>query len=267
MKIFEPIAVKNIEFRNRIVMAPMVAFGLSNGDGTLGVELIQHYLNRAKTGIGLIISQSHSVTKDRTIEGVGVYSDLQIEDLRIIATVCHENNTRFFVQLEYPHYNYKNGDSINKLSINELGKIERHFISSAKRCFQAGCDGIELHGAHGFFLNMIASDSSNRRTDRYGGCLDGRLRLVTNIVKGIKKFSDDNFIISYRMGWNESIEDDIEMAQMLEKLGIEMLHISTGIPFERNIPVPDSFPCNNVVYTGTQIKAHVGIPVIAVNNI
>lgn len=267
MKIFEPITIKNIEFKNRVVMTLMVAFGLSNGDGTMGMDLIQHYLKRAGTGIGLMICQYHAITKDRTIEGVGVYSDSQIDDLRTIATACHDNNTRFFVQLEYPHFDYKNGDTINDLLISDLEEIEREFINSAKRCFEADCDGIELHGAHGFFLNMFSSALANKRTDQYGGYLKGRLRLAKNIVKGIKKFNNDNFILSYRMGWNESLEDDIEMAQMLEKLGVEMLHVSTGIPSDRKISVPYVFPCNDVVYTGTQIKAHVSIPVIAVNDI
>ena len=267
MKIFEPITIKNIEFKNRVVMAPMVAFGLSTGDGTMGMDLIQHYLKRAGAGIGLMICQAHAITKDRTTEGVGIYSDSQIDDLRTIANACHQNNTRFFVQLAYPHFDYKNGDTIDNLSIKDLEEIECAFIYAAKRCFQAGCDGIELHGAHGFFLNLLSSASSNKRSDKYGGDLEGRLRLATNIVEGIKQFSDDNFILSYRMGWNDSIEDDIEMAQMLEKLGIEMLHVSTGIPSDRKISVPDGFPCSGVVYTGTQIKAHVSIPVIVVNDI
>jgi len=267
MKIFQPITVKNIEFNNRVVMAPMVPFGLAKGNGTMGMELVRHYLERASTGIGLMISQAHSVTPDQTIDGVGVCSDAQLSELSTIAAACHENNVRFFVQLAYPGYDHNNGDTIDSLSENTLAKIEREFINAAKICFQAGCDGIELHGAHGFFLNMFSSALSNKRTDKYGGDLAGRLTLVTNISQGIREFSNDNFILSYRMGWNESIEEDIAMAQMLEKLGIEMLHISTGIPFNRNISVPDGFPGNDVVYTGTQIKERINIPVIVVNDI
>lgn len=268
MEILNPIKVKNIRFKNKVVMAPMVPFGLQSKSGIMGEEMLQHYLKRADTGIGLIISQSLSVTARKTLDGrAGAYSDSHIDYLSTIAKACHDDGTKFFAQLAYPSIGYQNGDTINNLTEEDILKIQNEFINAAKICKKAGCDGIELHGAHGFFLNMLASPLSNNRKDQYGGDINGRLSLVKKIVEGIKEFADDNFSISYRLGWNDCLNTDIETAQALENIGIEMLHISSGIPSDRNLELPKDFQFNEVVYTGCQIKRNVNIPVTVVNDI
>lgn len=79
-------------------------------------------------------------------------------------------------------------------------------------------------------------------------------------------FADDDFIISYRMGWNSDLNIDIQTAQELEHIGIELLHISSGIPVHRKMEMPTDFPFNETVYTGVQIKKHIDIPVTVVND-
>ena len=274
MKIFDSIKIKNLIFKNRIVMAPMVPFGLPiNSDGTMGKELINHYLQRVSNEMGLMISQSLSVTatpvtsKTLIDGGVGVYSDIHKVYLSQLAEACHKKGIKFFAQLAYPSVGYDNGDSITELTVSDIENIITEFVRSAKICKQAGCDGIELHGANGFFLNMFACSLSNKRHDQYGGNINGRLLLAKKIVKEIQAFTDDNFIISYRMGWNDNLENDIQTAQALEQIGIDLLHVSFGIPSNRKIEAPEDFPYNSIVYTGTQVKKHIHIPVIVVNDI
>ena len=275
MEIFKSVRIKNVEFKNRVVMAPMVLFGLPlNETGIVSEELLQHYLRKADTGIGLIICQAVSVTaKNMASDGgdgldrIGVYSDEHIRNIQKIAEACHNNGTKFFVQLAYPSFGYSNGDTINNLTESELEEIKNDFVKAAERCKKAGCDGIELHGAHDFFLNMMASPTSNQRKDQYGGDINGRLLLVKKVVEEIKQFADNHFIISYRMGWNDNLDIDIRTAQALEAMGIEMLHISSCIPAYRELEIPDDFQFNAIVYTGTQIKKYVNVPVITVNNI
>ncbi|MDF2631798.1 MAG: oxidase [Caproiciproducens sp.] len=275
MQIFKSIRVKDVEFKNRVVMAPMVLFGLPSSEaGIMGEEILKHYLGKADTGIGLIICQAVSVTaKKMTSDGgdglgrIGVYSDEHIRNIQKIAEACHNKGSKFFVQLAYPSIGYSNGDTINNLTETELEEIKNDFVRAAERCKKAGCDGIELHGAHNYFLNMMASPISNQREDQYGGDISGRLLLIKNIAEEIKQFADDHFIISYRMGWNDNLDIDIKTAQALEAMGIEMLHISSGIPNGRKLEIPEDFQFNAIVYTGTQIKKHVNVPVIVVNNI
>lgn len=111
MEILNPIKVKNIQFKNKVVMAPMVPFGLQSEAGIMEERMLQHYLKRADTGIGLIISQSLSVTARKTLDGrAGAYSDAHIDYLNTIAKACHDNGTKFFAQLAYPSIGYQNGE-------------------------------------------------------------------------------------------------------------------------------------------------------------
>lgn len=274
MKIYDSIKIKNVLFQNRIVMAPMVPFGLPvNQDGTMGKELINHYLQRTSNSMGLMISQSLCVTpspltgKTLIDGGVGIYSDNHKVYLNQLVEACHRRGTIFFAQLAYPSIGYHNGDSITELTETDIEAIKNEFVHAAKLCKESGCDGIELHGANGFFLNMFACPLSNNRGDQYGGNINGRLLLAKKIVKEIQAFADDNFIISYRMGWNDNLENDIQTAQALEQIGIDLLHVSFGIPSKRKIKAPENFPYNSIVYTGTQVKKHIHIPVIVVNDI
>ena len=268
--IFSPIQVKNIQFKNRVVMSPMVRFGLPSENGTMGQKLMQDYLSRADKGIGLIISQVLSVSAKREIVGgAGAYADRHISYLKQIAEACHENGTRFFAQLGLPgfgFYDHSSGD-VNKLTKKELTGIRDAFIRGAEICQKAGLDGIEMHGAHTFFLNMMTSPHANKRQDVYGGDLTGRLTLVKEITEGIKSFAGDHFLVSYRMGWGDSLDTDAQTARALENIGIDMLHVSNGIPQDRELKLPAGFAYSDTVYTGCQVKKHVTIPVICVNGL
>lgn len=268
--IFSPIQVKNIHFNNRIVMAPMVRFGFPSENGTMGQKLMQDYLSRADKGIGLIISQVLSVSAEREIAGgAGAYSDRHISYLKQIAEAYHKNGTRFFAQLGlsgFGFYDHSSGD-VNKLAKKDLTKIRDAFIRGAEICQKAGLDGIEMHGAHTFFLNMMASPHSNKRQDVYGGDLPGRLTLVKEITAGIKSFAGDHFLVSYRMGWGDSLDTDAQTARTLENIGIDMLHVSNGIPQDRVLQLPADFAYSDTVYTGCHVKKYVTIPVICVNGI
>lgn len=269
MKIFESMKIKNVRFQNRVVMAPMVPFGMPElPTGVMSDTLRRHYLDRAANGLGLMITQSLSVTSRlQAAGGTGIWEDEQTEHLRTIATACHEHGTKLFVQLAYPSAGHQNGESVNGLAVEDLVEITEEFVKAAFRCKEAGCDGIELHGAHGYFLNMFASPLANKRTDSFGGDLNGRLHLVRNIIDGIRPILDDDFILAYRMGWNDDLETDIQTAQALEALGVELLHVSSGIPEGRHMVVPEGFLYNSVVFSGTEMKRHVNIPVMVVNDI
>ena len=272
--IFSQIKVKDVNFSNRIVMAPMVHFGYKNKNGNMEEKLLNTYLNYADKGIGLIISQALLVTDKKEIVGdvsnwAGIYSNEHIEYLRKISDTYHKYGTKFIAQLNTLNFKFleKNSNDINKLSKEDLIYLRDCFIRSAKFCQEAGLDGIELHGAHTYFFNMLSSETSNKREDNYGGNLIERLNLVKEIIEAIKSFSKDDFIISYRMGWTENINSDIETAKALEKLGVDILHVSSGIPEDRKLKLPNEFEYNDFVYTGIQVKKNVNIPVIVVNDI
>ncbi|MCE1247833.1 MAG: NADH:flavin oxidoreductase [Firmicutes bacterium] len=268
--IHTPIQIGEVLFENRIVMAPMVRFDLTCKNGVMSEKLVNHYVERADKGIGLIVSQVLSVDKDREIAGgAGAYSEEHIDYLSCIASECRKNGTRFFAQLGLPGFAFydKNTRDVNLLSVKEMEIIRDNFIQAAENCKKAGLDGVELHGAHTFFLNMVSSSISNQRTDDYGGSQEKRFFLAKQIVAGIKEFSGNDFIVSYRMGWCVDEEEDVSTANLLEHMGVDMLHVSSGIPSDRVFNLPENYGYESTVFAASRIKQKTGIPIIAVNRI
>lgn len=159
--IFSSYQIKKVMFKNRIVMAPMVRFGFPCSDGIMGDVLIREYLEYCDQEIGLLISQSLSISASDdpmarsagTSGGAGAYSKRHIPYLQQLADRCHRCGSRFFVQLGKGGYDFLAFDSkdVNTLTIADLERIRDDFINAAYICFCAGADGVELHGAHGFF--------------------------------------------------------------------------------------------------------------------
>ncbi len=270
--VFSPIHVKKVHFMNRIVMAPMVRFGFPCRDGIMGEALQKEYIERSHQHIGLLISQVLSISATQgpgVAGGAGAYTEKHVAYLNKIVTACHQSGSRFFGQLGLGGYAYgdQKSQDINDLSTTEIIELRDAFIRAAAICKKAGMDGIELNGAHRYFFNMMASSHTNKRMDQYGGNLLGRLTLAKEIIEGIQCFAGENFIVSYRMGWSEELETDVQTAQALEAMGLDMIHVSTGIPPARPLPLPDGFAYNEVVYTGCYVKKFVHIPVIVVNDI
>lgn len=262
--------IASVNFKNRIVMAPMVPFYLkANTDGSMSAKQITHYSNFASRGMGLIISQSLAVSKKYSIDGGACAYDRNIHApyLREIVQKCHENKVRFFAQLAYPSISYFKGGSINNLSTSEIVTIREEFIKAAFLCEEAGCDGIELHGANGFFLNMITSDIANSRNDQYGGNVSNRTRLIKEIIKKIKKNLKDDFLISFRFGCSWNLILDLETINELIKSGLDLIHICSGIPHLKSLELSSDYEFNQTVYTAAFLKKNINIPIIAVSNI
>ena len=150
----------------------------------------------------------------------------------------------------------------------------RQFVTGAVIAQKAGIDGVEIHAAHGYLVNQFLSPHTNKRTDKYGGDLMGRMRFITEIIKGIQAYCGPKFPISVRMNGDDFIEDGIkleeavQMAVILEKLGVQCLNVSCGT-YESGYTIiePSSFAEGWKKHLAKAIKAHVSIPVIAVNNI
>lgn len=285
MHISDSYSLKNVTIKNRIVMPPMVCFGWSSDTGLATEAHIEHYENRAKGGAGLIILEAHAVTKEGRLSDtqLGIWDDDHISGLRAIGEACHRYGAKVLVQIHHaglktpqtvtsigkaPSDHVENGKEAKTLSIDEIHNIQHDFVEAAKRAKEAGLDGIELHGAHGYLIDQFMSTVTNKRNDEYGGEFKSRMRFVLEIINNIKIICDENFILGYRLGANSpSLSDGIETAKALEQAGVELLHVSAGIPSGDLPMVPEGLPFNWIVYMGTEIQKHVSIPVIVVNGI
>lgn len=269
--IFDKLTIKNIELKNRIVLPPLVRFSIVGLDGYVTDELVSWYEDVLRGGVGLVIVEATAVSEDGKLREnqLGIWNDSFIPGLKKIADKCREYCVPALIQIH--HAGFKEGiKDIDKLVLEEiLEKFKLAFVRAKK----AGFDGIEIHGAHTYLISQLNSRLWNTRTDEYGGPFENRMYFSKRLIEETRELFDDNFILGYRMGGNEpELADGIEIAKYLEKLGIDLLHVSSGVPDPKynrkeKIEVPNDFPLDWVIYMGTEIKKHVSIPVIGVRNI
>lgn len=284
--IFKSGKIKNTEIKNRIALPPMVCFNFADENGFVSEKNISYYEKMAKGGSGLIIVEATCINEKGRLskDQLGIWSDEYIEGLRKIVDVCHDNGAKVFIQIH--HAGLRVSKSINEdtisssdyddgkvkaraMTIDEIHSVQQDFLDAALRAEKAGFDGIELHGAHSYLMTQFFSSKVNKRTDEYGGNLENRMRIATEVINMIKAKVDPNFIIGIRMGCNEDgLDNSIQMAKKFEEIGLDYLHISTGFDNSSiDIELPSDFPCNWIVYGGCKIKEQVNIPVITVNGI
>ncbi len=284
MDIFTPIDINGTRVKNRVVLPPVVNFGWSDSDGMVSSKHVAHYERIAKGGAGLDIVEATCVNPEGRIFSyqLGIWDDRHIEGLKKIAEGIKRNGATALIQLHHaglttrkavaekaygPSADPENERSAS-LTKEQIGELVGNFVSAANRACKAGFDGVELHGAHGYLLNQFASSAINVRTDEYGGSYENRLRMARQVVQGIKDVTSASFIIGYRMaGCSPTLNDGIEVAKLLESYGVHYLHVSHGGEKGVNPVVPDGFEYNHVVYMGTEVKKHVDIPVMVVNQI
>lgn len=287
-----------METKNRLVMVP-VEMGLAKRDGTFGPELIEYYEARARGGAGIIIPGITRINDEHGIGDLGqlsVTKDSHIEPLSKLAAAVHKYDSKIFIQLHHPGrqtYSAMIGgqpvvapsaipdgavqQETRALELHEIKELIQQFIDGAVRVQKAGCDGIELHGAHGYLINQFLSPYTNKRTDEYGGSYENRLRFVTEIIQGIREKCGPDFPLGIRLSADEelavngvtedyiTVDDTVKIAADLEKLGIDFIDVSRGIYETMNYIVePVSFPQGNRKDMLRTVKNAVKIPVIGV---
>ena len=268
INIFTDFKIKNIHIKNRIVLPPMVRFSLVKDDGYVTQDLIDWYGMIARSGVGLIIVEASAVEESGKLREnqIGIWDDSFIEGLTRVADEIHKYDVPCMIQIH--HAGFK--DKISEVSEEELDRILKLFEIAFVRAKKCGFDGIEIHGAHTYLISQLNSKLWNKRTDKYGE----RLYFSRKLIENTRYLFDDNFILGYRMGGNEpELEDGIENAKELESYGLDILHVSSGVPnpeYKRQVKIstfPKDFPLDWIIYMGTEIKKHVKIPVIGVSKI
>ncbi len=165
-----------------------------------------------------------------------------------------------------------------ELTVAQIKKIVSQFASAAKRVKSAGCDGVEIHASHGYLIQQFLSPVTNRRTDRYGGSLENRMRFLFEIIDSVRESCGSDFPIAVRLTVDEMYEktgrDDlgytlfegIKMAKLLEEKGIDAIDVSSGGYDTFNYWLePASFECGWRKNLAAAVKKAVHIPVIAAN--
>lgn len=164
------------------------------------------------------------------------------------------------------------------MTIPQIKTLIGQFAAAAGRAKKAGADGVELHAAHGYLIQQFLSPYTNRREDEYGGSLENRMRLLKEIIEGVRRKCGADFPISVRLSVEEFydmigypgqgilLDEGVEMAKMLESFGVDVLNVSSGsYDTAQTSCEPISFPTGWRKYLAKAVKEQVKIPVIAAN--
>jgi NADPH-dependent 2,4-dienoyl-CoA reductase/sulfur reductase-like enzyme len=167
------------------------------------------------------------------------------------------------------------GEEMRELTRDEIRAIVYKFALASAASKMAGYDFVEFHGAHGYMPCQFFSPAFNKRSDEYGGDLEGRMRFGLACVQAMRSAVGDDYPIFYRLGaWEDmqdgiKLEEAIEFAVALEKAGVDVLDISAGNVVEEGftpLPGPDRTP-GTFVHLAAAVKAKVKVPVIGVGRI
>ncbi|WP_347319040.1 NADPH dehydrogenase NamA [Rossellomorea sp. RS05] len=257
-KLFQPYTIKNVELKNRIVMAPMCMYSSHNEDGKIENWHRTHYTSRAVGGAGLIIQEATAVTPQGRIspQDLGIWSDDHLEGLTELVTLMKEQGAKTGIQLAHagrkavlegdilaPSAIAFNDDMKTPvaMTIEQINETVTAFIHGAERARKAGFDVIEIHGAHGYLVNEFLSPLSNRREDEYGGSAENRYRFLKEIIDGVKTVWDGPlFVRVSAKDYHEDgldVDDYIIFSKWMKEQGVDLIDVSSGAVVPARIPV------------------------------
>ncbi len=287
--LFEPLKIKGLSLKNRLVMPPM-ATSMATEDGEVTDRHIKHYTTRASGGVGLIIVEHTYVAKDGKLSQgqMGLYDNKLIPSLKRLVEAIHAKGTKVVIQLNHggakaprnvtgkqPAGPWNvvppNGSEVPRpLTIPEIKAIIARFGEAAYRAIEAGFDSIELHGAHGYLLCQFLSPYTNKRNDAYGGDLAGRLLFPREVIKEVKTRLGENTPLFYRFGADDMIEGGLTRqeaklaARHLEQAGVNVIDVSGGLGGDGQKRFTEQ---GYFIPLAEGIKKMVKVPVIGVGNI
>ncbi|KAJ4113878.1 NADH-dependent flavin oxidoreductase [Fusarium equiseti] len=273
-KVFTPIKIRGITMPNRIWVSPMCQY--SARDGFQQPWHFAHYGGLAQRGPGLIMLEATAVQARGRItpEDSGIWLDSHVEGLRKHVEFAHANNSLIGIQIGHagrkascvapwldaglaaekaaggwpddvvgpgnepfaPGY-----PTPRAITLEEIEQLKEDFVSGVRRAVEAGFDVIDFHFAHGYLVSSFLSPATNKRTDKYGGSFENRVRLALEIVEAARAVMPAEMPLFTRIsstdwldnnpeyeGENWTIEQSIKLAHLLAERGVDVLDVSSG---------------------------------------
>jgi 2,4-dienoyl-CoA reductase-like NADH-dependent reductase (Old Yellow Enzyme family) len=300
VKLFQPLRLRDVELRNRIVVSPMCQY--SSEDGFANDWHLVHLGGRAVGGAGLVLSEATAVTAEGRIspDDLGIWKDEHIEFLARITRFITEHGAVPGMQLAHAGRKastsspwkghapvaFDDGgwqpvapspipfqdDWHTPRALDEAGirGVIDAFRDAAVRALEAGFRVVEIHAAHGYLIHEFLSPLSNERTDAYGGSFDNRTRLAREVVSAVREVWPEELPLFMRIsasdwvdgGWD--IEQSVELARAVAPLGVDVVDASSGglVPGAK-IPVGPGYQ----VPFARDIRKQAGVPSAAVGMI
>ncbi|WP_081415188.1 alkene reductase [Ectobacillus panaciterrae] len=263
-KLFEPVTIGAWKLRTRTAMAPMTRCFADDQTGVVGEDVVEYYRRRAADGIGLIITEGIVISpRAKGNPGVpGLYTQAQINAWKKVTEAVHQEGGTIIAQIWHvgraSHHEIagnlppqapsairaegkvsrfgKPFDIPEEMSIDDIKEVIGQYAQAAINAIEAGFDGVEVHGAHGYLIDQFNSDVSNHRTDKYGGDLADRLTFMKDVLKGvIDAVGADRTLIRFsalkidqpNYMWEDPEEAIQTFIQAFKEIGITMIHPST----------------------------------------
>jgi len=300
--LFTKLKVRNVEFRNRIVVSPMCQYSAKDGYAN-DWHLVTNG-QRAIGGAGLVICEATAVVPEGRITPgcTGIWESGHVDAWKRVTTFVKAQGAAVGLQIGHAGRKASNsrpwegdtsipndqggwdtvapspvafGGNIPKvpkeLTVAEIHSLQDAFVAAAKRANDAGFDVLELHGAHGYLITEFLSPLSNFRKDQYGGSLENRSRFLLEIAEGVRKVWPADkplFVRITATDWTEggwTITDSVALSKKLKEVGVDLIDCSSGgnTPGYQGIPIGPGFQ----VPLASQIKREASIPTMAVGRI
>lgn len=273
--------------KNRVLMGSMHT-GLEEAPG--GFEkMAAFYAERARGGVGLIVTGGVGPNEEgRVAEGASMLADEhEVPQHRIVTDAVHAAGGKIAMQILHTgRYSFQeqlvsaspicapiNFYRPREMSEDDIQRTIADFARCAKLAQQAGYDGVEVMGSEGYLINQFIARHTNKRTDRWGGSFDNRIRFALEVLRAVRAAVGREFIIIYRLSMLDLVQDGsnfdevVALAQEVEKAGATI--INTGIGWhEARVPtIATSVPRGGFAWVTRKLMGKVSIPLITTNRI
>jgi 2,4-dienoyl-CoA reductase-like NADH-dependent reductase (Old Yellow Enzyme family) len=272
-KLFSPLIIRDIKFRNRVFVSPMCQY--SSGDGLPNDWHMVHLGSRAVGGSGLVMVEATGVSPAGRISPAdsGIWSDAHRDAFHPIAAFIKAHGAVPGIQIAHAGRKastdlpWNGGAALNEanggwiplapsalpfdtgfpmpraMTADDFETVTEQFCNAARRSVEAGFEVIEIHMAHGYLLHEFLSPLSNNRTDEYGGVIENRMRFPLHVAEVVRQDVPANLPVFVRIsatdwaegGWD--LVQSIEFSRSLKELGIDLIDCSSGalVP---NVKIP-----------------------------
>jgi len=301
MKLFKPGKIGKLYLKNRIIMAPMHVRSILEPDGRLSQRGIDYFVARAKGGSAMVtigmVRVEREIEKIPELHWVELMADSRMYTMRFseLAEAVHDYGAKVAIQLSagWGRNAYKDVARVvgavapsatpcfrvpsviaRELTEAEIKRLVQAFQFSAEVLRSAGIDAIDLQGHDGYLLDMFTTTLWNKRNDRYGRDLEGRLSFPLEVIQAIKRGAGNDFPLTYRLALTHyleggrEVEEGLEICRRLEAAGVDALGIDGGSYEARYWAIPPTTqPPGCMVNLAEMAKKVVKIPIITVGKL
>lgn len=251
------IRIGNMELKNRLVLPPMETVSCGE-DGLVGDETLKYYDDITKGGhIGLVIVEHTYVSLEGRVKKgqLSAADDSALEGLSKLASTIQRNGSKAVLQISHAGSNGKKDapgaasmgpsavvnprsqDKImpKEMTTEEIREVVVQFGQAARRAKEAGFDGVEIHSAHGYFLNQFYSPLTNKRKDEYGRDLMGRIQIHLETIKEVRRQVGEDYPLLLRLGASDyeecgtRKEESGIASREFKKAGVDAIDVTGGM--------------------------------------